>query len=260
MRTIVTDGRRALLSKGFLFAALGMFLVLMIGAANDLLPFLKGEAKPLYQNRYWLYVLEEAMHSDAVYFLTPILASLPFTASFVDDLKSGFLKQFLPRTTRRKYAMGRTVVTFLTGGLALLAGIALMLLLCAVLFKPREFQPETFSDMMLQMNAAANYRLLMRVISFFVIGGFWSLVGGLMASVSMNKYMAYATPFIFYYLLIILVERYFRHAFFLYPKEWIYPTHMWPMDKWGVPVLLLGASLLLGGAYMWNIVRRARNE
>ena len=40
-----------------------------------------------------------ALSSETMALALPILAALPYTASFIDDVKSGFIKEYLPRTT-----------------------------------------------------------------------------------------------------------------------------------------------------------------
>ena len=37
-----------------------------------------------------------ALTSDAMTLALPIIAALPFTSSFIDDIKSGFVKEYLP--------------------------------------------------------------------------------------------------------------------------------------------------------------------
>jgi len=38
----------------------------------------------------------------------PILAALPYTASFIDDVKSGFIKEYLPRITEPFYMVDKS--------------------------------------------------------------------------------------------------------------------------------------------------------
>ena len=45
------------------------------------------------------------------------------------------------------------------------------------------------------------------------------MTGLLLSTMTMNAYMAYAAPFILYYVLIIIQERYARDAFMLNPAE-----------------------------------------
>jgi hypothetical protein len=52
--------------------------------------------------------------------------------------------------------------------------------------------------------------------------------------------MAYASPFILYYVLIILNERYFPSLYALYPREWLFPSDAWVLGSFGATLLLMG--------------------
>lgn len=69
------------------------------------------------------------------------------------------------------------------------------------------------------------------------------------AALTDSKYMAYASPFVLFYLLIILYERYFDKLFVLYPREWLNPSPRWVFGKIGVAVLLTEFSLLMALAF-----------
>ena len=66
--------------------------------------------------------------------------------------------------------------------------------------------------------------------------------------------MAYAAPFIIYYLLIILHERYFTELYVLYPKEWLEPTQAW--GGWGAAILVVLLTALGGVVFAAQARRR----
>ena len=76
------------------------------------------------------------------------------------------------------------------------------------------------------------------------------------AALTNSRYMAYASPFVPYYLLIILRERYFPNFFVLYPKEWLNPRRQWLFGDWGV--VLPVTELLIPASVFFNIVARKR--
>lgn len=67
----------------------------------------------------------------------------------------------------------------------------------------------------------------------------------LVSSFTGSRYVAYLSPFIVYYLLIIMCERYFLGIRVLYPKEWMNPGEWWPMGRLGVVVWLAELSGLI---------------
>ena len=101
--------------------------------------------------------------------------------------------------------------------------------------------------------------LMGRAFLFFLSGAFWSLVGGLFATLTMSKYMAYASPFIFYYVLVILSQRYFTDAYVLNPQEWLNPSELWNAGIWGAALLVGELVILVGLCYGFLMQRRIRD-
>ena len=81
-------------------------------------------------------------------------------------------------------------------------------------------------------------------------GALWALVGMTLSALTDSRYIAYASPFVLFYLLVILYERYYDGLFVLYPREWLDPSPRWVCGRAGVAVLLaeLGALAALAFA------------
>ena len=79
----------------------------------------------------------------------------------------------------------------------------------------------------------------------FLNGGLWAIIGMTMSTIMESKYIAYASPFIVYYLLVILYERYFPNAWLLYPKNWLDPE-VWPYGVGSAALFLLELTFLCG--------------
>ena len=152
------------------------------------------------------------------------------------------VKAYLPRTTTNGYIFGKLSACVLSGGVVLALGILAAYGISALLFTPMEAVPAEGAE------APAYFAELMgKVLLFFCSGAFWSLVGLLFATLTGSKYMAYASPFVIYYVLIILYERYFDTLYVLYPKEWLMPSNRWYFGNLSVAVwvgeLIVIASL-----------------
>lgn len=91
-----------------LIASLGMVLCLCIGAFSDALSVLRME-KVLVLYGYHRELLLKAISSDIILFAVPILAAIPYTTAFTDDVKSGYLKPFLTRTSVSRYIISLAV-------------------------------------------------------------------------------------------------------------------------------------------------------
>jgi hypothetical protein len=237
-RTTSSDIKRALSGRGFLAGVAGMVLIIAFSLLEEIITAAQsGEA---LQNGHHAQVIMSALESDWVTLALPILCALPFTAAFVDDIKSGFIKQFLPRSSVKLYIKGKLVACGLSGGLVLFFGIVLAYGVSALIFTPMELAlgPEEIAQPYFA-------QLLMKATTMFFSGAFWSLAGFTFAALTMNKYMAYASPFILYYVLIILNERYFSDFYVLYPKEWLSPSETWVMGGFGVILLLIELSAIV---------------
>ena len=71
--------------------------------------------------------------------------------------------------------------------------------------------------------------------------------------------MAYASPFVVYYVLIILHERYFADFFVLYPKEWLAMSEPWVLQNLGVWIQLLMLCVFISLLFGMTAKRRLEN-
>ena len=193
-------------------------------------------------------LLIQGLRSNTVSSFLPILAALPFGGCFVDDLKSKFARFFLIRSSYRTYIISRIIVGFLAGGLAILSGALIAWGTTAAVLIPIEQEidgmvPRTIDG------------LIEICFLLFINGGFWSVVGMAMSTLMESKYISYATPFVFYYLLVILYERYFSDLFIIHPKTWTDPA-AWPFGCWDAAVFLLKMTLIFAFLFAYRAGRR----
>ncbi len=248
-KAICAGLRQAIFSRGFIISAAGTALILLLSSVQGILAGFR--SAELLSPGYHSDLIVGALSSEAMALALPILAALPYTASFIDDVKSGFIKEYLPRTTVPRYIAGKAVGCAVSGGLALALGILAAYGFAALMFLPMEAYPKAGESV-------PNYfgNLMETALMFFASGAFWSLTGMTFAALTNSKYMAYASPFVLFYLLIILYERYFDKLFVLYPREWLNPSPRWVFGKIGVAVLLIEFSLLMALAFAYAAKRR----
>ena len=237
MRKIQSAIKQAILSKSFLLGLIGVIVVVFASSISDILDALR--TKELLTNGFHHNFIDKAILSDAMTLAMPIIAALPFTASFVNDIKSGFIKCYLHRTSRKNYIIGKSIACGISGGLVLVLGIGLAYVISLIVFLPGEGS-HTFTF----------YKdFVIKMVSIFLSGAFWSLCGLTFSTMTNSKYMAYASPFIIYYVLIILYERYFDKLYVLYPKNWI-------QGDFGVIALLLGLIIAISAVFFCTTKRR----
>ncbi len=246
-KTISASIKQALTDRRFLVAVLVVIVLLGLSSVQTLIEALR--ISEVLETNFHHRVIMDALSSDAMTMALPIVVALPFTTSVVDDLKSGFIKEYLPRTSSDAYIAGRTIACVISGGTALCLGVCFAYFVAALALLPIE--------------AAADGIWLIDVLSelwgklmlCFVSGGFWSMVGMLLATLTGSRYMAYASPFILYYVLIILYERYFDNLYVFYPKEWINPSELWTFGNIGV-IVLVSELTVIAVLCFWRTAQR----
>lgn len=212
-----------------------MVILIFLSSMDTLLRLLP--ITSLHPNGYHTEFVQNALRSNTLASFIPIFAVLPYTASYIDDIKSKLTRFFLIRTDYTTYLVSRILVCFLSGGLVIATGTLLAWGISALLFLPMEKEAEAPSE--------ATALLLKTCWLLFLNGGLWAVVGMTMSTIMESKYIAYASPFIVYYLLVILYERYFPDAWLLYPKNWLDPE-IWPFGIWSAALFLLELTCLCG--------------
>ena len=241
--------KQAVSGKGMYIGILAAATILLLSSVQDVLQAFRSEE--LLENGFHHTFIMNALTSDAMTLALPIIAALPFTSSFIDDIKSGFVKEYLPRTTKSGYLLGKILGSLISGGLAVSLGVLLSYIIAALVFSPMEaaVEPGAVSQPYFE-------ELMGKVLLFFCSGAFWSLVGLTFATLTSSKYMAYASPFVLYYVLIILYERYFDTLYVLYPKEWTNPSEFWMWGNTGVVLLILELIIIFSLLFSHAAKRR----
>lgn len=240
---------QSIFSQKFLIAVM-VFVVMVFFSRIEVVigVFRNGE---LLASNFCNQFILQALKSHGVILCLPIVCALPYTVSFVEDLQSGFIKSYIHRINVKEYLVGKIVACTFSGGLALVVGILISYGLTIFMFSP--FQAVPVPD---KVVTPFIQPFTITILLFFCSGALWSMVGMAAATATNSKYMAYASPFMVYYLLIILKERYFDGMSVLYPKQWIQPGQGWLWGDFGVILLLL--ELIVATSIMFVIATRRR--
>ena len=189
----------------------------------------------IFLQGYHNELISKAFSSDTLSACAPILAGIPFSAGYLEDVKSKFSRFVLVRGSYSGYLLGHAFVCWLSGSLALLLGAACAYGLTTLVFLPLEWVTENPPD----LGPTLAGQFLLHAFN----GGLWAVIGMAMSTIMESKYIAYASPFILYYLLVILYERYFPKAYLLYPKNCLNPE-IWPYGLWSGVLFLLEITML----------------
>ena len=106
MQTVVANLRQAVGSWGFLLSLAGAALIPLLSSVQGILSAFR--SAELLSPGYHSDLIMGALSSEAMALALPILAALPYTASFIDDVKSGFIKEYLPRITEPFYMVDKS--------------------------------------------------------------------------------------------------------------------------------------------------------
>lgn len=206
-----------------------------LGSAEDLIRIFR--ERNLLPNGYCYSFTRSAFDSDMLTSFLPILVVIPFSGTYVEDVKSKFSRFFLIRSNYFSYLFSRIFICFLCGGCTCFLGGLLSWFGAALLFCPLERVEkagETLTEQIWPVLAL-----------LFMNGGFWAILGMTMSTIMESKYIAYASPFIVYYFLIILYDRYFPNAWLLSPKNWWNPE-IWPYGVGSAVLFLMELTFLCG--------------
>ena len=83
--------------KNLILSTIGVALLLFLSQVEGIVGDFRAEE--LLENGFSANLIFSALESDWMTLVLPILCAIPCTASLVEEIKSGFVKEYLPRTT-----------------------------------------------------------------------------------------------------------------------------------------------------------------
>lgn len=178
-----------------------------------------------------------ALSSETLASFIPVFAALPSSSRYLEDVKSKFARILILREDYSGYLMSQCLSCWCCGGCAILLGGSAAWGITALVFSPLEQVVENYVGIAPQIAS--------QLVLLFLNGGLWAVVGMALSSIMESKYIAYISPFIVYYLLVILYERYFPDAWLLYPRNWLNPE-LWPLGVGSAAVFLLELTFFAG--------------
>ena len=177
---------------------------------------------------------------EAMLLLLPIVCTLAGSASYVEDTKNKYIRSLLMRMSKECYLWSRILACVLAGGAVVVVGMLLLIgvLACFPMFLVIP-EMEVSSELLRESICS-----LISVFGlYFVAGALWAGQGMLIAMLTDSVLVAYLAPFITFYLLQILHERYLTKVKVLSPRQWLLPDASWPGGRLGSGLLM--AELLL---------------
>lgn len=174
---------------------------------------------------------------DLIVFIIPIVSSLIYGGIFLREYNTGFIKIYISRINKKQYVAKKIIATALKSvGTYLLIGGLIILIYTCFFYSIKEKQILPASEL---------GKLILILLRISIIGGIIATVSGILGTVFLNYYMAYGLPFVMYYLLVIIKERYLEKLYTIYPIEWMTPKNYWGKGNWGLWAYLVIIYLIV---------------
>lgn len=196
---------------------------------------------------YHVTLFVQSIRSEVFGSFIPILAAVLTSANYVEIIKNKVTVFILIRSNYYSFLFSILGLCFLSGGGVLLGGAIISYSEVALLLSPTEVIEK--AQVVPYMNLYQTLWLL------FLNGGLWASVGISTSAFVESRYVAYLTPFVSYYILVILSERYLPDVFLLNPRNWLSPD-VWPYGICGGTAFLLELTALCGAAFVIRAERR----
>ena len=244
------EAKRGSYSAGFYIGILVLTAAGIIGAGD--LKDAMGEIDYIGSYVWCTESWYQGMHSEIFIFLLPVACTLPASASYLEDLQNGILMYIMPRTSRKRYDFSKVVNCGLYGGLAAACSLLLLLVVNVIRYPLNNMQFMQWKNMGMSYHMA----LLENILILCLNGMLYALTGGLVGAITANRYMAYAAPFIFYYVVSTLAEAYLKNRWMLSPKEWMIPQQTGAVET---IIFLIVLIIVTGTGYYFKIKRGWEN-
>lgn len=201
----------------------------------------------------WIAAACQSLYSESLDMVVPIACTLAISSSYLEDAQSGILYYVMLRTTKKRYRTSKIFACAIFGVLTVCGAVLVFSLVFLAIFPMNQAELEYFG----KQGFMYYFPILQRILILALNGAFYSVFGGFIASFTDNRYMAYAAPFIFYYVISTLVGAYFPRLYFLNPAEWISAQRSSSVI---VLMIVLGLNALALLGYSKIIERRWKND
>lgn len=210
MRYTLVELKRAILSISFLLSVITMAIVMVYCVNETIIRILNNEL-PVSDIKI-AELCHSVLSSDTALFAIPIVATVPFSCSILDDISSHFVKELLVRVSKKNYACSKITALVISAGFTAVLSILLfetiMCILCIV------------SGEMPTLNADTLLLSIELMGKYFIFFAMWGLFGAILGTETDSKCVVYASPFILYYVLVIIKSRYLHTVDAIDPRLW----------------------------------------
>ncbi|WP_160673983.1 hypothetical protein [Clostridium sp. C8-1-8] len=185
--------KRIFLSKNMLVAVIMAFLCMFTS-------ILLGNFYVEKKDAVYYFMLAHSLGSASLLpLLAPVIVSLPFVASFLEDKESGFFKYLLLRISHKKYVVIRLISNALAGALALTIPLSTIFVFYALFYgvKTNGMAVGKYAGDLSWLSVNRPLLFVFSIIALtFIYGMVISTLGLGLSVIIKNRYLAIILPFI----------------------------------------------------------------
>lgn len=199
---------------------------------------------------HWLGADLVFFPATAFFFLLPILAALPYGWSLVTEIRSGYVRNVLSRTSRKAYFVSKYAADFIAGALVIVVPLSVSVLVLALFLPaiPMEYAYPygTISQPCMWAELYFSHPYLYCILYILLDGIYAGLIASLSTALAFffkNRVAVVLSPF-----LLLLLADYVDSGFLTdgeySPMKFL---HALPLDNdcYGWAVFLIGAALFI---------------
>ncbi|QAA32901.1 hypothetical protein [Clostridium manihotivorum] len=186
--------RRALYSKNMIIAIVLSCICMFSG-------ILLGNFYVEKKDAVYYFMLAHSLgRTSLLSLLGPVIVSLPFAASFLEDKDSGFLKLILLKISRKKYLLTRIISNAIAGALSITVPLIIVFIFYSLIYgvKTGGMAAGKYAGDLdwLSVNKPVLFVIVILVLSF-IFGIVISTLGLGLSTVIKSKYLTIILPFLF---------------------------------------------------------------
>lgn len=134
--------------------------------------------------------------------IMPLICCIPFNALYIENKISGFNKYLIIRSNYKNYVISTISIAFICGFLVIFITSSIEYILILFTDSGVQFRSIFYENTFMSTLSNNNFNLFafIYIIICSFMGGIYSLIGLALSTITNNKLIAIASPFIIYYM------------------------------------------------------------
>lgn len=191
------------------------------------------ERKEWLAQGFWIHLLSLILQDQHTVLFFAVISGTAYASSLREDYESRFYYPCFCRERRIDYIKGKIAVNFCVINTVFITACFFCAVKQFLFLSPREVLPVE-SGMIESVREILSFGITYLLFNFF-----WSSFAMMISYAMKSIYLSYLAPFIGFYLLVIMNQRFFKQLIMLNPYMWIQKRQDWYGGKYGQWLFLL---------------------